>query len=159
MPNLAMGLGVATWLVLVGDAGSLPDPRLTPGAINPAVTEETIDATICVRGWTRTVRPPADYTEALKRHQIREYGYGDRRLRSYEEDHLIPLDAGGSSDDPRNLWPEPRQAADGWDADRKDELETVMVRLVCEHRVPLLEAQRAIATNWISAYRHYVGAR
>ena len=156
MPNLAMSLGVATWLVLVGNAGSLPDPRLTPGAINPAVTEATIDATICVRGWTRTIRPPADYTEALKRRQIREYGYGDRRLRSYEEDHLIPLDAGGSPDDPRNLWPEPRQAVDGWDADRKDELEAVMVRLVCEHRVPLREAQRAMASDWIAAYRRYV---
>ena len=159
MPNLAMGLGVAAWLVLVGDSGSLPNPRLTPGAINSAVTEETIDATICVRGWTRTVRPPADYTEALKRRQIREYGYGDRRLRSYEEDHLIPMDLGGSPDDPRNLWPEPRQAADGWDADRKDELEALMVRLVCEHRVPLREAQRAIATDWIAAYRRYVVAQ
>ena len=158
MPNLAMSLGVAAWLVLVGDAGSLPDPRLTPGAINPAVTEETMDVTICIRGWTRTIRPPADYTEALKRRQIREYGYGDRRLRSYEEDHLIPLDVGGSPDDPRNLWPEPRQAADGWNADRKDPLEAVLVRLVCEGRVPLRDAQRAMATNWIEAYRSYVGA-
>ena len=91
MPNLAVGLGVAVWMVVSGDARSLPDPGLTPGALNPAVTEATIDTTICVRGWTRSVRPPAEYTEALKRRQIREYGYADRRLRSYEEDHLIPL--------------------------------------------------------------------
>jgi hypothetical protein len=143
-------------LVVSGDARSLPDPTLTPGALNPAVTEATIDTTICVRGWTRAVRPPAKYTEALKRRQIREYGYGDRRLRSYEEDHLVPLDLGGSPDDPRNLWPEPRQAPGGWDADRKDELEAALVRLVCSHQVPLQEVQRAIARDWIAAYRRFV---
>jgi hypothetical protein len=28
-------------------------------------------------------------------------------------------------------------------------------QLVCEERVPLAEAQRAIARNWIAAYRKY----
>ena len=154
-----MGLTLVAWTAAGVDGRSLPDPGLTPGAINPDVTEATIDTTICVRGWTRTIRPAAGYTEELKRRQIREYGYGDRRLRSYEEDHLIPLDLGGSPDDPRNLWPEPRQPADGWDADRKDELEAVMVRLVCERRVPLREAQRAMASDWIAAYRRYVGGQ
>ena len=74
---------------------SLPDPALTPGAINPAVTQDDIQSTICTYGWTRTVRPPYRYTERLKREQIREYGYADRRLGHYEEDHLIPLDLGG----------------------------------------------------------------
>ncbi len=100
--------------------------------------------------------PPAEYTEALKRRQIREYGYADRRLRFYEEDHLIPIGIGGSPDDPRNLWPEPRETADGWNADCKDELEAVMARLVCARQVSLREAQRAIATDWISAYRRFV---
>jgi hypothetical protein len=56
---------------------ALPDPRRTPGAVNPAVTQANIDSTICVRGWTRTVRPPERYTESLKRQQMREYGYTD----------------------------------------------------------------------------------
>src|SRR5438552_2228471 len=64
---------------------SLPNPTLTPGAINPAVTQDNIDRTICVPGWTHTVRPPREYTEQLKREQIREYGYADHRLRDYEE--------------------------------------------------------------------------
>ncbi len=156
MSKLAVGLGVAVWLVVSGDARSLPDPGLTPGALNPAVTEATIDTTICIRGWSRSVRPPAEYTEALKRRQIREYGYADRRLRSYEEDHLIPIGVGGSPDDPRNLCSEPRETADGWNADRKDELEAVLARLVCARQVSLREAQRAIATDWIAAYRRFV---
>ena len=85
----------------------LPNSELTPGAINPDVTQQTIETTICVRGWTRLVRPPENYTEALKREQIKTYGYDDRRLRDYEEDHLIPLALGGAPTDPRNLWPEP----------------------------------------------------
>jgi len=41
---------------------SLPDRSRTPGAFNPSVTQENIGRTICVRGWTRTVRPPSQYT-------------------------------------------------------------------------------------------------
>jgi len=134
----------------------LPDPRLTHGALNPGVTQENTADTICMAGWTRTVRPPEDYTEDLKRRQIRGYGYADRRLGHYEEDHLVPLDLGGSPTDPRNLWPEPRRAADGWNANRKDELEYALNRLVCSGKVPLAEARRAIAADWIAAYRRYV---
>jgi hypothetical protein len=120
------------------------------------VTQANIDATICVCGWTRTVRPPETYTRALKRRQIREYGYADRRLGHYEEDHLIPLDLGGAPRDPRNLWPEPRYPSDGWTADKKDKLEARLVRLVCAGEVPLDVARRAIARDWHEAYWQYV---
>ncbi|MEO8713933.1 MAG: hypothetical protein ABI369_02865 [Acetobacteraceae bacterium] len=137
--------------------GVLPDPAPTPGAINPAVMQANIGATICVRGWTRTVRPPEEYTYRLKREQMRAWGYTDRRLRDFEEDHLVSLGLGGAPYDHRNLWPEPRHTADGWDADRKDELEAELGRLVCTGRVSLTEAQRAMATDWIAAWRRYVG--
>src|ERR1035437_3182978 len=45
----------------------LPSHTLTPGALNPAVTQATIGMTICVSGWTTTVRPPTSYTTPLKR--------------------------------------------------------------------------------------------
>ena len=156
------GLAIATALlgmVLAGAAGaqgSLPDPARTPGATNPLVTARTIGATICVRDWTRTVRPPLSYTEDIKRWQIRAYGYRDRRLSHYEEDHLIPLELGGAPSDPRNLWPEPKMPADGWSADRKDELERRLNQLVCVGRLSLAAARHAIATNWIAAYRRFV---
>jgi len=104
----------------------LPNPRLTPGALNPDVTQANIDSTICVRGWTRTIRPPERYTERLKRRQIREYGYADRRLSHYEEDHLISLELGGSPTDPRNLWPEPHHVAGGWGSFTKDRLKPLI---------------------------------
>lgn len=87
-----------------------PNPVLTPGAFNPSVTQATIGSTICVSGWTATVRPPASYTTGLKIQQIVQYGYGDTHTSSYEEDHLIPLELGGAPSDARNLWPEPYAA-------------------------------------------------
>jgi hypothetical protein len=162
--HAAMWSGAAAILVLATllssgarAQSSAPDASTTPGAINPAVTQKTIGETICARGWTRMVRPPVQYTEELKRRQIRTFGYDDRRLSQYEEDHLIPLGLGGAPSDPRNLWPELRTSPDGWGADRKDELEFALNQLVCAGRLPLREAQRAIATDWIAAYRRYVG--
>ena len=133
-------------------AADLPDPKLTPGAVNPDVTQANIGSTVCVRGWTKTVRPPAYYTNKLKRIQIRQYGYADTNPRDYEED-LIPLSAGGNPTDLRNLWPEPRHSE--WNADRKDELEFALYKGVCNGDVSLEEARRAFATNWIDAYRRY----
>ena len=52
----------------------LASPTLTPGALNPDVTQATIRSTICVRGWTTTVRPPSSYTSALKIEQLPRYG-------------------------------------------------------------------------------------
>jgi hypothetical protein len=67
-------------------AGDLPNRSLTPGALNPDVRQDNIATTICVKGWTKTVRPPAYYTNKLKKSQIREYGYSDENPQSYEED-------------------------------------------------------------------------
>jgi hypothetical protein len=141
-------------VALNANAGDLPDAQITPGARNGAVTQGNIRETICVRGYTKTIRPPAHYTNALKKREIVEYGYADRNPRDYEEDHLIPLEIGGAPSDPRNLWPEPRHS--GWPADRKDELENALHRLVCDGRLPLATAQRVIAENWIEAYKQYV---
>src|SRR5205085_7286867 len=88
----------------------LPDASITPGAFNAAVRQATIRRTICVRGWTRTVRPPVAYTNALKLAQMRVYG--ETGLPSgYEEDHLIPLELGGAPRKSLNLWPEPHSVS------------------------------------------------
>ena len=91
------------------------DARRTPGVLNPDVTQATIRATICVHGWTRTIRPPTSYTNALKERQMREYGVGGSPS-EYQEDHLISLELGGHPIDPRNLWPEPYPRASSVDS-------------------------------------------
>ena len=135
-------------------AGDLPNPHLTPSAIDPSVTQKNIQQTVCIRGYTKMVRPPAYFTNKLKESQIREYGYTDTNPQHYEEDRLIPLNIGGSPDDPGNLWPEPRNSE--WNAEKKDELELKFYKLVCDNKMSLDEARKAMATDWITAYRKYV---
>ena len=90
-----------------GPSDVYPEVQLTPGVTNPNVTQANIQETICKSGWTATVRPPASYTNNLKKEGITQYGYDDSKLADYEEDHFIPLEIGGNPKDPGNLWPEP----------------------------------------------------
>ncbi len=85
---------------------------------------------------------------------MREYEYADTNPKHYEEDHLIALSIGGAPDDQRNLWPEPRKSE--WGADKKNQLEFVMYRMLCSGEISLADAQHAMATNWIEAWKQYV---
>lgn len=127
----------------------LPDPSCTPGVLNPNVTQATINSTICVRGWTSTIRPPVSYTDRLKVQQIAEYGYANTNPADYEEDHFIPLSIGGHPRDPRNLWPQPRYGSPN--AADKDNVEFKVYRAVCDGRVTLAAARNAMSTNWTTA--------
>jgi hypothetical protein len=126
----------------------LPDPICTPGAVDPRVTQENLQTTICVRGYTKTVRPPVAYTDSLKKQQISAYGYADTNPADYEEDHLVPLELGGHPTDPKNLWPQPRNGA--YPAAAKDLLENALHAKVCSGLVTLAAAQTAIARYWVS---------
>jgi hypothetical protein len=109
---------------------------LTPGALNPDVTQSTIASTICVRGWTKTIRPPVEYTNMLKLKQMRSYGEAGSPSR-YQEDHLISLELGGAPTDPRNLWPEPYPRAAS-----VDRIENELNAKVCSGELSLASAQR-----------------
>ena|SRR5436190_83248 len=111
-------------------------PALTPGGLNPDVTQATIRQTICSRGWTKTVRPPTSYTSALKLVQIREYGFAGGPA-DYQEDHFISLELGGHPRDPKNLWPEHRPRAE-----QVDSIENDLNAKVCSGELSLAEAQR-----------------
>jgi len=134
---------------------SKPDARCTPGALNPAATRATIDATICRAGWTSTVRPPESITAREKLASMA--AYGDHAAPSaYEYDHLVPLELGGAVNDPRNLWPEPDYPVRaGFYLNPKDRLEGALKRLVCERRMSLATAQRLVAVDWVSAFAVY----
>jgi len=135
-------------------AGDLPDSSLTPGAVNPDVTAANIHQTICVPGWTKTIRAPASYTNKLKLEQMRLRGITGQPS-DFEEDHLISIELAGHPTDPKNLWPQ--HWAEPWGARDKDATETALKRLVCSGKVSLSDAQHAISTDWIAAYRKYIG--
>src|SRR5262249_32073059 len=114
------------------------DAHCTPGAANPVVTQATIHSTICAPGWTKTIRPSTAYTNLLKTSQMREYGLTGSPA-DYEEDHLIPLSAGGAPSDSRNLWPQLWNGANG--AHRKDVDEARIHHDICAGRITLAEGQ------------------
>lgn len=127
-------------------SGVLPDRNCTPGAVDPSVTQDNLFQTICVKGYTSTVRPAVEYTNKLKRQQIADYGYADTNLRNYEEDHLISLELGGAPSDPKNLWPEP-----GASPNEKDKIENLCHKKICSGQISLKDAQYQISTNWTTA--------
>jgi hypothetical protein len=124
---------------------TLPDPNCTPGAISPKVTEDTLATTICMTGYTKSIRPPASIIAAEKRANARAYGYTGP-LSGIEYDHLVPLELGGDPNDARNLWVEP-----GASPNPKDAIESKLHQQVCAGTVPLAAAQQAIATDWTTA--------
>ena len=144
-------MGIPALILAATYAAFLPT---VPGSLNPDVTQDNIGQTICVSGWTKTIRPPASYTNKLKRQQMAAMGLTDPP-RSYEEDHLISLEIGGNPTDPDNLWPQPWDGQFG--AHRKDVIETRLKRLVCDGTISLDQAQTAIRTDWVAAYVTYVG--
>jgi hypothetical protein len=135
----ALLLFAAAFLQQRGSTAKSPyvaDLARTPGVVNPDVTQANIASTICKHGWTRTIRPPTDYTNALKLKQMREYGVGGSPSQ-VQEDHLISLELGGHPTDARNLWPEPYpRAAD------VDSIENDLNAKVCSGAMSLDDAQR-----------------
>ncbi|MGB7954706.1 MAG: hypothetical protein WCF23_12075 [Candidatus Nitrosopolaris sp.] len=125
--------------------GILPDLRCTPGETNPSVAQANIKDTICVPGYTKTVRPPVSFTEPLKTKLMQSYRLTDSRF-NYELDHLIPLELGGNPSDVRNLWPEPGYGQYNFHV--KDRFENYLHDQVCSGTTGLFEAQTEIATDW-----------
>lgn len=146
--------GAATY----SEASGLPNVKLTPGAVNPAVTQANIHTNICVVGWTAKVRPPVSYTNQLKYNQLHS-GYnlnGDLNMKDYEEDHIVPLEVGGNPSSPLNLFPEPHNIKYG--SYVKDQLENQVHRLVCSGQISLKTGQSVFLTNWEKGYKKYIGA-
>ena len=84
-----------------GPPGVLADHALTPGA-----SVSTDPAVVCAPGYSRSVRPPSQYTDALKDRQLAAGYPGTTGLssRDVEEDHLLMLALGGDPRNPQNLW-------------------------------------------------------
>jgi len=131
----------------------LPDRRCNPGALNPKVKQSTIHSTICVSGYTASIRPSSTVTSTEKAADARSYGYTGS-MSQVEYDHLVPLELGGDPNDRRNLWvepPSPGHLLSQTFRNPKDAVETRAKSLVCTGIVPLVAMQRAIAFNWTTA--------
>ncbi len=149
---------IALLLLLLTGPPLVPDARLTPGLV-----DSTNTAVVCAPGYAGRAR---NVTLATKRVVYASYkmtpaghfrtsAAGVRVWHSdFEVDHLVSLQLGGSND-PANLWIQSYRTKT-YNASSKDALENRLHWLVCHHRIPLVEAQRAIRVNWIAAYETYL---
>ena len=126
-------------------------------ALNPDVTQQTIGKTICVSGYTRTVRPSTSFSNGVKSRLIREAGLDRTAMSSYELDHLVPLALGGHPRKLSNLRLQPWHGVDS--AIEKDRLEVRLQHLVCSGAMSLAEAQHCIAADWHQCERTIEGER
>jgi len=129
------------------NAPILPDPRLSPGDV--LTSDPKI---ICVSGYTQTVR---NVPQSLKEQVYKAYGITRREPGEYEIDHIISLELGGSNSI-RNLYPESYKTQP-LNAHVKDKLENRLHALACSGKITVQEAQKAISTNWTTAYVKYLG--
>lgn len=124
----------------------LPDHACTPGAVFPSATK----VRVCKVGYTKRVRNVSERVKNLVYHR---YGITRHPRGTYEMDHLIPLELGGSNKQ-ANLFPEAARPRPGFH--EKDALENQLHASVCEGRMKLATAQHLIATNWLKTYRALV---
>jgi hypothetical protein len=120
-----------------------------PGATNPEVTQDTIDSTICVSGYTTKKRPPTSYTTPIKVALLAELHLSGT-IYDYELDHKLAEEVGGDPRDPRNLWMEPLRGPFG--ALAKDQIEDRVHRDICSRKISLAAAQAIFLGNlWWTA--------
>jgi hypothetical protein len=129
----------------------LPDPRCSPGAINPTVTLDILKF-----GHFRTGTVRNHLSSEAEKHIV--YGwYGIREPRGNygpnqvcELDHIVPLELGGA-DSLANIWPQCGRFAYGKSGTffhQKDIVENYLAYAVKHGKIPLQSAQIGIATNW-----------
>ena len=120
--------------------------NLAAQTTNQAVTQSNIKSTICVPGWSKTVRPSTSYTNKIKRRLMAQAGLPYASRSKYELDHAIPISMGGAPKDLANLALQPWGGPTG--ARAKDVVELRVHRLVCAGRVTLTMGQACFRDNW-----------
>ena len=135
-------------------AADLPDRTLTPGVARPGITA----ADLCPVAHTPALRnvPESEKLAVYKSYGILPHQGYCAVAEGCEVDHLISLEIGGANDQ-ANLWPEPYTGTI-WSAHVKDKLENKLHALVCSGTITLTDAQTAISTDWIAAYKKYIGS-
>jgi len=126
--------------------GALPDSACTPGAVM------TKDLDVVCHHSTRERRHVEASSHKLA---FTAYGYAFPQAHgAFEVDHLIPLELGGDNTI-ENLWAEPANPLPGFH--EKDRVENYLHRQVCLGVMTLEDAQKAIATDWLSVWKKMNG--
>jgi hypothetical protein len=120
----------------------LPDRACSPGAYYSGATRSAI----CRSGYAHNVR---NVSEATKAAVYVEYGIRQHSAASYEVDHLVPLELGGSNAR-ANLFPEAATPKPGFH--EKDRLENWAHARLCAGSMGLRTVQREFAQDWLALF-------
>ena len=127
---------IASLCFVAGAKADEPTPVGKTSIFSPSVHS------LCESGYTKTVRPPVSYTDAIKVKLFAQYKLTGA-ISDYELDHFIPLELDGNPTSLDNLWMQP------WaEARLKDVDETRLRRDMCAGKTTLQEAQAFIVTKW-----------
>jgi hypothetical protein len=132
---------------LVTGGLSMPDPKLTPGAV---ATTNTTRVCVLPDHQPSTVIPPATQQQVFTEYRIRNPAVQAK----YDIDYLVPIGLGGSTST-ANMWP---AALKGTGFFEKIQLDHVLRDMVCRREISLRRAQRDLERNWYVAWLKYVVA-
>jgi hypothetical protein len=132
----------------VSAEGPKPRSAITPGEARPITLKEVCD-------YSKAEVISRDIPLDMQRKVFAAYGIKALQADQFEVDYLITPDLGGT-ESIRNLWPQPYSAR--WNAHVKDKLEQRLHELVCGGKLDIATARHDIATDWIAAYRKYIGS-
>jgi hypothetical protein len=129
----------------------VPDPKCTPGAINPSLTLDVLKnpnfATACVRD---KATQPIDKAATYRWYQIPKPTQNAGETQTCELDHFISLELGGA-DTLDNIWPQCGPSGVTLDKrffKRKDTVENYLAKQVRDGKMSLTDAQKGIAADW-----------
>jgi len=136
-------------------AYKLPDPKVTPGAVNPNVVADLsgaphmvngVEMNMCAKDFrTGPIRATIKNFPKIKQTACTAYGVAKCDA-SVEGDHLISIEIGGCQDCQTNVWPQPMSEAKVKDFYVEDKLP----KAVCAGKLTLSDAQQCIATDWVA---------
>jgi hypothetical protein len=133
---------------------ALPDPDVTPGAIDKEIEADPSGKSWVVNGIEKNICAPRFSAFAirktiknfpkLKREACEEYGIA-KCDGAVEGDHLISIELGGCADCLQNLWPQPMSEA----RIKDHRVEDALPKLICAGKISLAAAQKCVATDWV----------
>jgi hypothetical protein len=142
----------ASCTVRIKNGYALPDPKCTPGAVNPTLTLEVLQnkafrTGACVRDLATS---PQQKNLTYSWYGIAQPAGNIGKNQTCEKDHLISLELGGA-DTLDNLWPQ--CGPDGVPLPsrffkEKDLVENYLAAMVRDGSIPLAQAQHGIAQDW-----------
>ena len=130
-----------------------PNPTLTPGA-----TATTDLKTVCAEPKTihslfQVGTLNTSISPSLQAAVFAKYNIVPSRYPEYGLDFLVPLQLGGATN-AQNIWPI-HKSSNGLGFHEKEVLNIRMHVIVCHGEMPLTQAQKQIAADWVSMWVAY----